>query len=228
MHKKGTWLTKKWLAEWQQVTSVARWQKGKSIHQQQRLVEVSFSEREITGVVKGGEVYLQQITSERMEETELEEINEAFLKDPSLVMSIYLKTRSDGYLGEPLRSIFSMPKLAFSCTCSNEPTPCKHLAAVAMAAAVEMEKDPSKLFLFRGIPWHMILQQVGSKEPLNDEALHVNYSMVALPSQPNLTPVSRKGRPSPSFWVSPFPFTLIMEEIYTKVDEDTEDEETGF
>lgn len=229
MLKKGTWLTKRWLDQWQQMTTSSRWQRGRTIYQQKRLFEIQVEEGKITGNVKGGEPYRQQITCERIEESQLEKVKEIFLDNPSLVLQVYLKTTNTEMLQEHLRSLFYMPKLRFTCSCADEVSPCKHLVALAMATAAEMEKDPAKYLLFRGIPWNSILQLLGSKEPSieQEQKRHVQYSMVPLPPQVKELATSKKGRTSPPFWVSPFPFTLMMEEIYSKVEEEADEEESS-
>lgn len=226
MPKRSTWLVKQWLDEWQLLTTSSRWQRAKGIVQRNQLIDVSIKERQISGVVKGSEVYHQQITCEELEFSVIEEIKEAFLSDASLVLLVYLKT-SDHVKQKvpPLRTVFSIPRLRFHCSCLDAVSPCKHIAAVAMAAAVEIEKDYAQFLQFRGIPWDDILQSIEPKEAAYDEENHrVNYSMVPLPSQGSNTPVFKKTRFSPPFWVSPFPFPLMLEEIYTKVAEDIDEE----
>jgi len=192
------------------------------------VLEIQVKESVITGIVKGGEPYRQQIICGKMEESELGKVEEAFLNDPSLVIQVYFKKMTAETLEEPLRSLFFIPRFRFTCTCADEVSPCKHLVALAMAFSAEIEKDPAKYLLFCGVPWNKILQMIGTKEPFYEDYGHVSYSMVPLPPQVSYTPVSKKAKASPPFWVSPFPFPLIMEEIYTKVEEEADENEHGF
>lgn len=226
MRKKGTWLTKHWLHEWEKLSTPARWQKGRTVYQQNLILDMHVKEREITSTVKGGEGYRQRITCKELEKGKMREIREAILKNPSLVMLIYFKSIDKEMVQEPLRSLFFHYDLSFTCSCHDEVVPCKHLVGLSMAYASEMERSPERYVMFRGIPWQGILQSVEPQESQYEKGSRVNYSLVPLPSQ-KLT-VTKKKMSTPPFWVSPFPFSLMMEEIYSKVREELEKNEGSF
>src|SRR5699024_9997786 len=156
---------------------------------------------------------------------EIKELKLAILADPASAMHIYLKTINEEVLLEPLCSRLR-PSCTFHCSCSeSDDTPCKHLVATVFDFAMEIEQDPTQLLRVQGIPWDRLLKEVHQGVPVIEVESEVSYSMTPLPQQQQFQSTRGREMEAPPFWISPFPFPLIMEEIYLKTKQTQDDDQ---
>lgn len=231
MRKKVTWFMKDWLAYWQDSSISSRWHRGRTISQQKQQVKLHISAGRVNTSIKGSEVYRQEMRCAPLDLSLQEQIKNTFIEQPSLVMKIYAKEVHEAFTEVAcLSALFSIPPLQLSCTCPDETVPCKHLIASAFTVGGVFEENPFQYVLFRGIPWEEVLSNLHSKGRSFSSKDHVEkgkYGMVPLPTQPIPSPVLNRWKMAPPFWTSPFPFPLMMEEIYSKVEETEEEDVEG-
>ncbi|RKD26736.1 hypothetical protein BEP19_16170 [Ammoniphilus oxalaticus] len=191
---------------------------------QQRVSELTINAGEITATVNEQQmIYDQRISCHPLAPDQAQAVYDSFRSNQSLVMLPYLKTVDEQLLNEPLRTLFLSKSFDYNCSCAEGEPPCKHLAAVAMKVAEQLVQDPRLFFQFRGLDWDQLLDSLQvQKTDDEQQRRQAEYKLTPLPQRTNFQPTPRKPTGTPPFWISPFPFPLIMEEIFSKIQEETE------
>lgn len=218
------WFIKLWLLHWERKSFTSRWNKARAIFKQNQVTNLDIRKGAIVSNVGGSENYTVEIHTVPLSEADTPMIIQSYLKHPDLISKLYLRSLTEeDALRFPYSLGFQIPLTTRTiCQCGDSSDPCVHVLAAVWATAEGCHEDPARFLILNGIPWNDILDGYG--EPGNPPYIashsEEGYKLVPVPERKSSGDGNKRLLVTPPFWTSPFPYLLIMQEIYSKVMEE--------
>ncbi|MEW9668927.1 hypothetical protein [Ammoniphilus sp. 3BR4] len=218
------WFIRLWLLHWERKSISSRWNKARAVFRQNQVTNLDIRKGAIVSKVGGSENHSVEIQTVPVADGEIRMIVQSFRQHPDLVSKLYLRSLTEEEAGRFPHSLgFQIPLTTRAiCHCGDHGDPCVHVLATVWAAAEKCNGDPVQFLLLNGIPWGEILDGYGEegKAPLEPSPSLEGYKLVPIPEKKSAGGEKKRILVTPPFWTSPFPYLLIMQEIYSKVMEE--------
>lgn len=234
------WWARRWIAILERAPNARELKRGKRYARQGQVLDIEVAKGEVEARVQGtrDDPYLVRIGLEPFTPNQWSRITARFQQRAK-----YAAWLMAGRMPEDIEGVFAVcdvsllpearEELTTGCTCPEEASPCRHVAAVSYLLAEEFDRDPFLLFRLRGMGREELLgrlnpSQCGSASfgsSLENEALPVaaedfwcsfDPEEFELPgaSVPNRAAELPKRLGHFPFWRSKIPFLRKLEIIY--------------
>lgn len=161
-----TWWGAKWLEAMDDISDSNRLPRGRTYARNGSVLAISFTDNQISATVVGSSKYQVELSFPPFRPAEKRKIIELVQSNPILssdLINRVLPPELYTLLAEHGIDVFPTGWSSFSATCScpDWALPCKHLAAVFYLIAEEIDKNPQRVFLLRGLDLNNELIQEG-------------------------------------------------------------------
>lgn len=215
------WFIMEWLQHLEKKTASSRWNKAKTLMRKNKVTSLEIHQGKMNAQVSD-DITKTTILIEVMTLSgeASERVVSFFIQHPSMILKVYQGLISQELAWQSPHSLgFVLPEVISRCSCGEPAQPCLHVLATLLAAAEKCQEDPTLFLMINGIAWERVLENLGGQEEADlRPSIMEQYRLVPMPESKTAAQEKKKQiLVAPPFWTSPFPYVLIMQEIYDKV-----------